>query len=723
MKYLRKIVLLILILTAGAFTVAAFAGCKKTDEKMESVSISENSEYPYDGSSTVYASEMEVHFVKEADCADDAINESKLFSEGFFVGETPYLMVIDFSFGVKADNDGTIVLDLSISDSNVGDIEYRVIDVATSDIEENADNGETALRFGFKVPEKSGSGRKFRIVVRFTPGKKVDDILKIDLSVKNGTVSGKTSIKSGVLVTPYGLKLGLSFDGSHYIVKGYMDDSFERVDVPSTFKNRPIGEIGDNAFKEFKKLKYLSIPDSLVNIGRDAFEGCTNLQYNEYDNAYYLGDEANEYFALVEVKDPAVNSCDINDGTQIIAGCAFSECETLTSVTIPDGITGIGGSAFDNCGKLTTVHWNASDCVNADSVRSPIFKNCANLATVIFGNSVKSIPAYAFSSCSALTSVNIPDSVTDIGERAFSGCSGLTSVTIPDGVTNIGYEAFCNCSGLTSVTVPDSVTSIGSSAFEKCIGLNSVTIGNGVTRIRSYSFSGCDSLTRITIPNGVNYIDDNAFRGCGALTSITIPDNVRIIGNDAFLHCKSLTNVTIGNGVTSIGKSAFMYCSALTSVIIPDGVTSIGSSAFDNCSGLTSVTIGKGVSSIGDSAFSHTSLTSITVDENNKNYKSIDGNLFTKDGSTLIQYAVKKTDTSFVIPDGVEEISDLAFFDCSSLTSITIPEGVEKIGDYAFYNCSGLTTVDYNGTKDSWNKIVIGKDNDNLTNAEIKYND
>ncbi|MDY6367466.1 MAG: leucine-rich repeat domain-containing protein, partial [Clostridia bacterium] len=87
------------------------------------------------------------------------------------------------------------------------------------------------------------------------------------------------------------------------------------------------------------------------------------------------------------------------------------------------------------------------------------------------------------------------------------------------------------------------------------------------------------------------------------------------------------------------------------------------------------------------------SLTNINVLENNANYKSIDGNLYSKDGKTLIKYAIGKTATEFSIPNSVTSIGNYAFYNCSSLTSVTIPDSVTSIGSYAFECCSSLTSV------------------------------
>lgn len=137
------------------------------------------------------------------------------------------------------------------------------------------------------------------------------------------------------------------------------------------------------------------------------------------------------------------------------------------------------------------------------------------------------------------------------------------------------------------------------------------------------------------------------------------------IGANAFIRCSKLTNVSIPQGVTSIGTFAFLG-TGLTSITIPQGVMNIDSGAFSNCSSLTSVNISQGVTNIDSTAFgSCYSLTNIKVANDNLNYKSIDGVLYNKAGTTLIECPAGLTTLS--IPKGVTSIGDEAFDGCKSL--------------------------------------------------------
>ncbi len=292
----------------------------------------------------------------------------------------------------------------------------------------------------------------------------------------------------------------------------------------------------------------------------------------------------------------------------------------------------------------------------------------------------------------------IPDTVVTIGRRAFEGCINLTDITIPDNVTSIDFGAFQGCSYLKNIVIPDSVTSIGGWAFMWCAGLTDVTLGKGITSIGESAFESCSSLKHITIPDNVTSIAPYAFDGCRSLESIVIPNSVTTISYSLFSSCVNLKNITIPDSVTSIGIYAFIYCNSLESIVIPDSVTSIAEDCFNWCNSLTNITIGSGVVSIGKDAFQfNPNLTEISVSERNKVYSSVNGVLFNKDRTELIQYPAGKKEATYVIPDGVTSIGRSGILECSNLENLIVPDSVISIGEYSFEGCIHLSRVFYQG--------------------------
>ncbi len=438
-----------------------------------------------------------------------------------------------------------------------------------------------------------------------------------------------------------------------------------------------------------------TIPSSVTSIGEYAFSDCSSLSAILVDavNSFYCSVEG----VLFNKSQTTLIKCPVfKTGGYVIPGSvtsfgdrAFFRCNKLTSVTIPSSVTSIGDEGFYSCTGLTSVMIGSS----VTSIGDDAFSYCSSLTSLTIGSSVTSIGDSAFADCSSLTSVTIPSSVTSIGEAAFYGCTSLTGVIIPSSVTSIGDWTFSGCTSLTSVTIPSSVTSIGDYAFEECGRLTSVAIPDSVTTIGDEAFAGCIRLTSVTIPSSVTSIGNRTFQNCGSLISVTIPNSVTTIGDEAFAGCIGLTSVTIPNSVTSIGNSAFSYCTSLTSVTIPSSIASIGNGAFSYCTSLTSVTIPSSIASIGEAPFSRcSSLSTITVDDLNSFYSSVDGVLFNKDQTTLIQCPGGKAG-SYTIPNSVTNIGSSAFAHCSSLTSVTIPNGVTTLGSWAFSGCSSLTSA------------------------------
>ncbi len=197
----------------------------------------------------------------------------------------------------------------------------------------------------------------------------------------------------------------------------------------------------------------------------------------------------------------------------------------------------------------------------------------------------------------------------------------------------------------------------------------------------------------LVIMEGVTSIDSFAFQNCTALTYASIPGSVTDIWTSAFSGCTNLARVELSEGLTEIWLQAFSGCTSLSEITIPDSVTSIGQFAFEDCTGLTSVRLGRSTAGFHGGTFSGCkNLAEITVAEENSRYSSKDGVLFNKEQTTLIRIPCA-LGGEYIIPNGITELEDSAFQDCTNLTSITIPEGITHIWANTFRNCTGLTDM------------------------------
>ena len=493
-------------------------------------------------------------------------------------------------------------------------------------------------------------------------------------------------------------------------------------------------EVGKGAFRGCVSMQEIAIPEYVSALGENAFYGCSSLKKLQLAENGKLTELAfstfGECVSLEQVTIPAViktvndaaflnckglKTLVISEGVEHVGKQAFQGCEGLETLTLPVSLSDIGTYAFSGCSNIKNAKVPAWVI---DTLEKGNLENIEIIAGERLGNS-------AFKGCELLTTVIIPDSVIEIGDSAFLGCKNLKEITLPAAITKIGPSVFKNCASLESVVISDKITSIGFAAFKGCASLTEVKIPANVVSIDKQAFSACKLLANIevaaentkyqtidgslyskdgtvlmqyavgksdeafTIPAAVTTVDPCAFENCAALKTLNIPSNVTTIGNAAFNGCANLANVTIpAYAIGLIPKPA------LQSVVITEG-ESIGANAFANASKLTSVSIPASVTGIGKLAFNGCdALATITVDEANTVYKTVDNVLYTKDGKTLILYAAAKAETAFTVPAEVTAIEANAFTNAAKLTDLTIPATVATIGANAFSGCNALANVD-----------------------------
>ena len=230
--------------------------------------------------------------------------------------------------------------------------------------------------------------------------------------------------------------------------------------------------------------------------------------------------------------------------------------------------------------------------------------------------------------------------------------------------------------------------------------------GNSYTLTGIGSCSSNEIIVSTYKNKPVTSIDKFAFYMCEKIKKVTLCNTITTIGELAFSFCSNLNSVILSDGVTTIDSYAFADCYKLENVNIPNGVKHIGDYAFSNCPNLEKITIPSSVTSIGDAPFSYCDkLQSIEVSIENANYCSVDGNLYNKNKTKLIQHVCGNQNTTFSLPNTVSTIGKHAFYGCHKLNNFIVPNNVTYIGEGAFYFCQNFNTIVIHN-----NVTFIGKD-------------
>jgi len=223
--------------------------------------------------------------------------------------------------------------------------------------------------------------------------------------------------------------------------------------------------------------------------------------------------------------------------------------------------------------------------------------------------------------------------------------------------------------------------------------ISKIVIGDGITRVGSYSFFADTgsaqtfvSLRTLKLGNTVVSIGPDAFTGAG-FTSVEFPASLKKIGNEAFMKT-SLRSVDC-SGLEYIGARAFAEC--------------------DDMSG--SVTIGPAVEKNLDTAFFGTPVSGFDISGSNPKYSSLDGVLYNKAQTALIQFPEGKTASTFTVPATVTTVGERAFCNAVNISTLVFPDNVKTIKSGALP--SPNASIPYGKTV-ALKKVFFGKGLKNL---------
>lgn len=252
----------------------------------------------------------------------------------------------------------------------------------------------------------------------------------------------------------------------------------------------------------------------------------------------------------------------------------------------------------------TTKSIDFTGCTGIITINDDAFRNCAQIAGIIFPDSLQQIGSYAFYDCEQLSAVTLPDSVMSLGDYSFCHCSGLVSVVLPAILTDLPTGTFFGAASLSSIALPPNLQSLGNSCFRGA-GLISAFLPDSVTSIGSYCFAQCGQLVSIRLsaniqvmgeaclclnpvlaevmlPNGITELSRLMFNECPALQTLALPSTLTVIRESCFTR-SGITFIALPEGVTELEGYCFNMAHSLTYASIPSTMTTVGSFCFAGC--------------------------------------------------------------------------------------------------------------------------------------------
>lgn len=505
----------------------------------------------------------------------------------------------------------------------------------------------------------------------------------------------------------------LASEASNYCALLSADTSIATVTI-----NPATRIIVANAFDNCDLITDVTIPETVLDVGDDAFSGCDALETVSISSKWK--------FRLIFGTSP-VKYITITGDNDIIAE-SFQNKTTIQSVTFTGSPKVVGQYAFQGCTGLTTM---------------------------TLPEGLETIERYAFQGCTGLTSISIPDSLNSIGQGAFDGCTSLeyntyegasylgnatnpylvlvqgdssaVEVDINSQTKTILSGAFSNSTSLETIKFHDTITSINGGIFngshypknvyvdsiEWLVGLEYDSGNSFLYRVENVYINNVLTKT-LTIPASVTEIKSNVFKNVSAFTEVKFADGCTITScpEDTFQGFKGLlVKIPFGDGITSISIGGTPN---ILSLVVPSTATQVN---FINCDKLLEVYNLSDIDIRNATSAPNIIVIHDSLDEPSILEESEDGAIYASINGTYHMVAYRSNgSTEIVLPDTYKSEDYLLFYGVlrgtGALTSITVP----YLGASAWYSDSdiGYLFGDYNNgyrnsPKDTLEEITITK--------------
>ncbi len=465
--------------------------------------------------------------------------------------------------------------------------------------------------------------------------------------------------------------------------------------------------VGVGAFRGRSSITSISLPDSVLTIGANAFNRATSLTNIDLPGATSIGRNAFKTTRAIVSGGIKLkyNPDSIKPGDAVNWGTTTDNLLILNAPIKPIMTAGI----------INNVYVNELILYKNSLLPSGAVWNGILVAADFTG--ATSVDVNAFQDNTKVTSIILPKEVISIGENAFSGATNLTSI-LAIGATSIGANAFVGTTGIV----------LGGIKLKISENINDANVADWGTKIEYIEFIA---------PTQPIIADD------GIITSEFV--------NELITYKKSLlatdivwNGVLVANdfeGATSVAASAFQGEIEIISIILPIEVISIGENAFSEATSLTTIDL-LGATSIGANAFAGTTGIApggIKLEYNPDGIKPGDAvnwgttiedlsianapthpimntgiidNVYVDQlidyKNSLLQSGNDWTDTLVETDfDGATSVADNAFLQNFVITSIILPGKVTSIGANAFAGAN-LTNISAIGATSIGNDTFSG---------------